>query len=137
MGTAGLIKGYRTQAKCKCPEVAKHPFLCEKGLFTLNRDKERDSDSRCKLLYTCMYMHIYMRWINNKVLLHSTSFPSGSAGKESTCNERDRGDSGLILRLGTSLGGGNGSPLQYSFLENPMDRGAWWAAVQTVTKSRT
>ena len=131
MGTAGLIKGYRTQAKCKYQEGAKHPFLCEKGLFTLNKDKERDSDSRCKLLY------IYMRWINNKVLLHSTSFPSVSAGKESTCNERDRGDSGLILRLGRSLGGGNGSPLQYSCLENPMDRGAWWAAVQRVTKSRT
>ena len=36
------------------------------------------------------------------------------------------GDAGLIPGLGRSPGGGNGSPLQYSYLENPMDRGAWW-----------
>ena len=36
-----------------------------------------------------------------------------------------------------TLGEGNGSPLQYSYLENPMDRGAWWATVHGVTKSRT
>ena len=39
--------------------------------------------------------------------------------------------------LGRSHGGGNGNPLQYSCLENPMDRGAWWATVHVVTKSRT
>ena len=49
--------------------------------------------------------------------------------KESTCNEGDTGDSGSIPRLGRSPGEGNGSPLQYSCLENPMDRGAWWATV--------
>ena len=48
---------------------------------------------------------------------------SGSDSKESTCN---RGDSGLIPELGRSPGEGNGNPLQYSCLENPMDRGAWW-----------
>ena len=49
----------------------------------------------------------------------------------------DAGDMGLILGSGRSPGGGNGSPLQCSFLENLMDRGAWWAAVQRVTKSWT
>ena len=44
---------------------------------------------------------------------------------------------GLILGSGTSPGEGNGSPLQYSCLENPMDRGTWWAAVHGVTKSLT
>ena len=44
--------------------------------------------------------------------------PCGSAGKESTCN---RGDLGLVPGLGRSLGEGNGYPLQYSGLENPMD----------------
>ena len=39
--------------------------------------------------------------------------------------------------LGKSLGGGNSNPLQYSWLENPMDRGAWQATVQGVTKSQT
>jgi len=51
------------------------------------------------------------------------SFPGGSDGKESACNE---GDLGLILELGRSPGEGNGNPLQYSCLENTMARGAWW-----------
>ena len=51
-----------------------------------------------------------------------TIFPGGSDGKVSLCNA---GDPVLIPRLGRSTGGGNGSPLQYSYLENPMDGGAW------------
>ena len=47
------------------------------------------------------------------------------------------GDSGSISGLGRSPGGGDGNPLQYSCLENPMDRGAWRAAVHGVTKSWT
>ena len=46
-------------------------------------------------------------------------------------------DAGLILELGRSTGVGNGNPLQYSCLENPMDRGAWWATVHGVTESNT
>ena len=61
-------------------------------------------------------------------------FPGSSAGKESTCNA---GDLGSIPGLGRSPGGGQGNPLQYSCLENPMDRGAWWATVRGVTKSQT
>ena len=61
-------------------------------------------------------------------------FPVGSDGKEFTCNA---GDLGLIPGLGRSEGEGNGNPLQYSCLENPMDRGAWWAILHGVTKSRT
>ena len=49
-------------------------------------------------------------------------------GKEFTCNAGDTGDVGSILGSGRSLGGGHGNPLQYSCLENPMDRGAWGAA---------
>ena len=48
--------------------------------------------------------------------------PGGSDGKESACNA---GDLGLIPESGRSLGEGNGSPVQYSCLENPMDGGAW------------
>ena len=50
--------------------------------------------------------------------------PGGSAGKESAYNA---GDLGSVPGSGRSPGEGIGYPLQYSFLENPMDRGAWWA----------
>ena len=53
-------------------------------------------------------------------------FPGGSLVKESACNA---GDAGLIPRPRRSPEGGNGNPLQYSCLKNPMDRGAWQAAV--------
>ena len=56
------------------------------------------------------------------------------AVKEPACNV---GDLGLIPELGRSLGEGNVNPLQYSCLENPMDKGAWWARVHGVAKSRT
>ena len=46
-------------------------------------------------------------------------------------------DASSISGLGTSLGGGHGNLLDYSYLENPMDRGAWWATVQGVAKSQT
>ena len=55
--------------------------------------------------------------------------PGWLNGKESTCDARDAGDSGLIPGSGRSPGGGNGNPLHYSCLGNPMDRGAWWARV--------
>ena len=57
----------------------------------------------------------------------------GSDGKESACNA---GDPGLISGLGRTPGEGNSNPLQYSCLENPMDRGAWWATVHAVSKSQ-
>ena len=56
-------------------------------------------------------------------------FPRGSEDKESACNAGDRG---LIPGSGKSPGGGQGDPPQYSCLENPMDRGAWWATVHGV-----
>ena len=59
-------------------------------------------------------------------------FPGGSRGKEYTCNI---GDLGLIPELGISPGKGTGYPLQYSCLENSMDRGAWWATVHEVAKN--
>ena len=61
-------------------------------------------------------------------------FPGGSEVTESACSA---GDLGSIPVLGTSPGEGNGNPLQYSCLENPMDGGPWWATVHGVTKSQT
>ena len=58
-----------------------------------------------------------------------------SDGKESTCCTQDAGDVSLIPGSGRSLGGGYGNPLQYSCLENLMNRGAWWATGHRVSKS--
>ena len=60
-----------------------------------------------------------------------------AVGKEPACNAGDTRDMGSIPRLGRSPGGGHGNPLQYSCLENPVDREAWWAAVHRVAQSRT
>ena len=66
-----------------------------------------------------------------------SGFPDGSEGKESTCNAGDKGDEDRIPGLERSPGGGNGNPLQYSWLKNPMEREVWWAAVQRGSKSQT
>ena len=69
-----------------------------------------------------------------KSLIVLPSFPGGSDSKVSACSA---GDPGLIPGSGRSPGEGNGNPLQYSCLENPMDRGAWRATVHGFTKSWT
>ena len=61
-------------------------------------------------------------------------FPGGSDSNESACNA---GDVSSIPELGRSPGEGNGNALQYSYLENSMDRGAWQATVHGVAKSKT
>ena len=62
------------------------------------------------------------------------NFPGGSDGKESASNE---GDLGSLPGLGRSPGEGNGNPLQYPYLNNSLDRGAWGATVYRVPKSWT
>ena len=59
------------------------------------------------------------------------------SSKESACNARATGDMGSVPGLGRSPGGWHSNPLQYSCLENPKNRGAWWATVHAVTKSQT
>ena len=61
-------------------------------------------------------------------------FPGGSDGNDSGCNAAHPG---LILGSGRYPGEGNGNPLQYSCLGNPIDRGAWWATVHGVAESQT
>ena len=63
--------------------------------------------------------------------------PQWLSSKESTYNAGAAGDVGSIPLLGRSLGGRNGNPLQYSCLENPMDRGAWQVMVHRVAASDT
>ena len=61
------------------------------------------------------------------------NFPGGTSGKEPPVNAGDLRDSGLIPGSGRSPGGSHGNSLQYSCLENPMDRGVWQARVHRVT----
>ena len=75
--------------------------------------------------YISCWAHIYQ------------GFLGGSVVKNVPVNERDAGDVDLIPGSGRSSGGGNGNPLQYSCLKNPIDRGAWWATVHEVTESDT
>ena len=70
----------------------------------------------------------------SKLLIYRMGFPGGSEGKASA---RNAGDLGSIPGSGRSPGEGNGNPLQYSRLENPMGGGAWWATVHRVAKSQT
>ena len=68
--------------------------------------------------------------------LGTTHIPDGSLVKNLPTNARHAGDSSLIPGLGRSPGWGNGNPLQYSCLENPIDRGAWRATVHRVTRGQ-
>ena len=68
---------------------------------------------------------------------HHGGFPGGASGKETVCLCRRSGDVSLIPGLGRCPGGGHGNPLQYSCLENIMDRGAWQATVYGAAKSQT
>ena len=63
--------------------------------------------------------------------------PRWLSGKESACSDGNTGDMGSIPGLERSPGGGHVNSLQYSCLENPMDRGVWWATVNGVAKSQT
>ena len=77
------------------------------------------------------HRHLLDIWL---ILMPRLGFPGGSDGEEFTCNA---GHLGSIHRLGRSPGEGNSYPLQYSGLENSMDRGAWQATIHGVAKSRT
>ena len=69
--------------------------------------------------------------------LSSGGLPQWLRGKESTCDAEDTGDPGLIPGSGRSPGGGHGNPLQFSSMENPLDRRSWKATVHRVSRSQT
>ena len=85
---------------------------------------------------TILYFQMFQAEIQESSLISDTPcpIPGGSEGKESACSA---GYLGSVLELGRSPGEGNDNPLQYSCLENSMDRGAWWATVHGVAGSDT
>ena len=82
-------------------------------------------------------IHLFFSWHLTCHFTDVGGFPGGSDGKESAVSAGDTGGTGPIPESGKSPREGNGHPLQYSFLENSMDRGAWRATVHGVTKSWT
>ena len=75
--------------------------------------------------------------IDLRVIYPTEGFPDGAGGKEPACQSRRHKRNGFDPWVRKIPGGGHGNPLQYSCLEDPMDRGAWQAAVHRVTKSQT
>ena len=74
-------------------------------------------------------------WLISLNIMPSKGFPGATSGKEPPpANAGNIRDIGSIPGSGRSLGGGHGNPFPYSCLENPMDRGTWWATVHWVTK---
>ena len=84
-------------------------------------------------------LHVKVMYIKKNVckldINLMAELPWWLSGKESACNARAAGDTSSIPRSLTFPGGGRGKPLQYSYLEKPMDRGAWRVTVHGVTKS--
>ena len=85
------------------------------------------------LFIMIIYPFLFIVFINKYLSL----LPQWLSIKESAGNAGDAGDSGSILGSGRSPGGGNGNPLQYSCLENLMDRGAWQVTAHGTAKSPT
>ena len=96
---------------------------------------QNTSTGRSLSVYLLLSVPVVLAYLLNLLLLRLRlmDFTGGSDGKESACNA---GDPGSILGSGKSPGEGNGNPLQYSYLESSMDRGAWRATVHGVAKSR-
>ena len=91
-------------------------------------------DARRKSRKIRSYLHRAPVWV---WICLPLGFPGGSVDKESTCNARNAEDLGSIPGSGRSPGGGHDNPLQYSYPENPIDRGDWWAIVHRVTTGQT
>ena len=88
-------------------------------------------------LFMIIYIHIYHINICIYINIYICIYGGGMNGKKLASQHMRLRDVGSIPGLGRSPGGGHSNPFQYSCLENSMDRGAWWARVHRVAKSRT
>ena len=94
-------------------------------------------DPACSL-DLCNFINMLGITVDVLCWLHShLGFPGDTVIKNPPANAGEAGDKGLIPGSGRSPGGGNNNPLQYSYLKNSLDRGAWQAKIQGVAKSRT
>ena len=89
-------------------------------------------------VYLCQVCVVVRRTTQQcKAIILQLGFPGVARGKYPPANTGEARDIGSVPELGRSPGGGHGNPLQYFCLENPMDRGAWWATVYRVAKNQT
>ena len=107
----------------------------EEGIHKLIHSTVQQKPAHCKAITLQLRKNIYT-YVHMRICIYGASQVAG-VEKNLLINARDIGDVGLILGSGRALGGEHGNPLQYSCLENPMDRGAWWATVHGVAKSQT
>ena len=113
---------YMGKSTCACPQLLNHVWL-----FVTPTDCSLPGSSFHGILQVRTPEQVAISWASQVVLVLRN--PPANAG--------DIRDAGSIPGLGGSLGRGHGNPLQYSCLENPMDRGAWWVTVHRVAKSWT
>ena len=113
-----------------------YPLHCTASLICWwERDLYYLGASQITSLYTYIIPHHYYMCLCVCMCVYPhLGFPGGSESKESACNVRDLG---LILASGRSPGKGNGNPLQFSYLENSVNRETWQVTVHGVAKSET
>ena len=120
----------------KCRHMVFPAVRRESNLFLCNTNI-REQPSTKKYKDCSMFKkQVNERWWQRLVCWHQRG-QNGAAGKGSICQSGDARDAGSVPGSGRSPGVGSGNPLQCSCLENPVDRGAWWATVHGVTKSQT
>ena len=104
---------------------------CNKQIDKSSKNPGNNGDMEIRVSYSMLGGCFSLFFFFFKIL---QGFPGGSVRKESACNT---GDLSSIPKLGRSPLEGNSNPYQYSCLGDPTDRGAWWATVHGVAKSRT
>ena len=116
--------------KCKCRFISFNKFN------TLLNDIDNRGGYGCRKVGSIweIYNFLLNLFGNLNALL---GFPDGASDKEPVCQYRRHREAGLVLGSGRTPGRGHNNPLQHFCLENPMDRGAWWATVHGVAKSQT
>ena len=103
----------------------------------MSEDERSRGSVPFEVYFLCFYYIIFYFLIKEFRKITYLGFLDGAVVKNLPANAGDAKDMGSIPGLRRSLGIGNGNPLKYSYLGNSMDRGTWWATVQSVTRSWT
>ena len=115
--------------------------LFRQNTYKIERGEERRNCRKHSLSVSIspLYFNIFVssHGLSKTSVIGFKTHPNPVVVKNPPANAEEEIDVGLIPGLGRSLGGGNGTPLQYSCLENPMGRGAWWATIHGFAKSQT